>query len=85
MIIYWVGPRSVGVSYFQQRLSDGTKNIFVFDKLIGDPRPTQRQLKFRMPLFKVGEKLGEKFKDIFQAMQTLQKITCQERVVWSLQ
>lgn len=85
MIIYWVGPRSIGVSYFQQRLSDGTKNIFVFDKLIGDPRLTQRKLKLRMPLFKKGEKLDENFKDIFQTMQTLQKITWQERDVWGLQ
>ena len=82
--IYWVDPRSVGVSYFQQRLSDGTKNIFVFDKLIGDPGLTQRKLKVRMPLFKMGGKLGEKFKNNFQTMQTLQKITWQERAVCSL-
>lgn len=82
--IYWVGPRSAGVSYFQQRLSDGTKNLFVFIQLIGDPRLTQRKLKSTMILFKMEEKLGEKSKDIFQTMQTLQKITGQENIVWGL-
>lgn len=57
----------------------------MFDKLIGDPRLTQRKLKIRMPLFKVGDKLGEKFKDTFQTMQTLWKLTWQETAVWGLQ
>ena len=71
--IYWVGPRSVGVSYFQQQLSDGTKNIFVFVMLIDDPRLTQRKLKFRMILLNVGEEFSEDFKDMFQATHTHRK------------
>lgn len=68
--ICWGGLRSVGVSYFQQWLSDGTKNIFVFIMLIDDPRLTQRKLKFQVTLFDVGEELSEDFKDVFQAMHT---------------
>ena len=83
--IYWVGPRSVGVSYFQQQLRDGTKNIFEFIKLIDDPRLTQRKLKFRMTLLNVGEEFSEEFTDMFQAMHTKRKITGQEKIFWSLQ
>lgn len=71
--IYWVGPRSVGVSYFQQQLSDGTKNIFVFIMLKDDPGLTQRKLKFRMTLFNAGEEFSEDFRDVFQTTHTYRK------------
>lgn len=38
--IFWVGRRSVGVSFLPSQVSDGTENIFVFLVLMDEPTLT---------------------------------------------
>lgn len=40
--IFWVGRRSVGVSFLPSQVSDGTENIFVILVLMDEPKLTLR-------------------------------------------
>jgi hypothetical protein len=63
--IFWVGPVSVGVSFFQYQVSDGTENIFVFLVLMDEPRLTLRTWKFRTTWFNMHRNLVKHFKLVF--------------------